>query len=67
LKNWNRFVSDLEANGLLPMQVVTEISFDPGRPYPCPTFKVLGPHDDLHTVWFLRERAAALLDQAASY
>jgi hypothetical protein len=63
LKNWNRLVNDLEATGLLPIQVVTEIAFDTSKSYPCPTFKVQQSHDALPTFWAIREKATALLDQ----
>ena len=64
LKGWTRLITDLEATGLLPIQVVTEIAFDPSKSYPCPTFKVQRTHDSLPTFWALRDRATALLDQA---
>ena len=66
LKNWNQLVNDLEANGLLPIQVVTLIDFDQSKAYPCPTFKVRRSHDELQKFWVIRERATALLDQSAS-
>lgn len=66
LKNWNRLVNDLEATGLLPIQVVTEIAFDASRSYPCPTFRVQRSHDELQMFWAIRDKAAALLDQSAS-
>lgn len=64
LKGWARLITDLEATGLLPIQVVTEIAFDPSKPYPCPIFKVQRTHDSLPAFWALRDRATALLDQA---
>lgn len=63
LKYWNKHVNDLEVAGMLPVQVITEISFDEKVAYPCPTFKVSRPHDNLELFWQLREKAQALLDQ----
>lgn len=65
LKHWARYVSHLDAMGLLPIQAITEISFDPSKPYPCVTFKVQRPHDDLETFWTIRESATELLDETA--
>ena len=66
LKGWARLITDLEATGLLPIQVVTEIAFDPSKAYPCPTFKVQRTHDSLTTFWALRDKATVLLDQTPS-
>jgi hypothetical protein len=62
LKNWNKLVNDLESTGLLPIQIVTEISFDPKVTYPCPVFTPKTTHDNLQTLWTHRERAQAMLD-----
>lgn len=62
LKNWNKLVNDLESTGLLPIQVITEISFDSTKTYPCPVFTPKAAHDNLQTLWEHREKAQGLLD-----
>lgn len=62
LKNWNKLVNDLESTGLLPIQVVTEISFDQSKTYPCPVFRPAATHDNLQALWEHREKAQAILD-----
>lgn len=66
LKHWNNHVSNLAAIGKLPIQVVTQIGFDDGRAYPCPTFDAVAEHEELEHFWALREKAQAMLDQEPS-
>lgn len=63
LKHWNKHVNHLQTAGMLPVQVITEISFDPQAAFPCPTFGVSEAHDNLDLFWSLREKAQAILDQ----
>lgn len=63
LKSWGSLVAGLEAIGMLPIQVVTEIAFDANQSYPTLLFKALQPHDELEKFWQLREKAQILLDQ----
>lgn len=63
LKSWNALVNSLETIGMLPVQVVTEISFDPQAAYPTLQFKADSPHEDLEHFWHMREKAQAMLDQ----
>lgn len=63
IKSYSMLVSDLKANGMIPAQVVTEVSFDPHQTYPTLVFKALQAHDRVEEVWKLRERAQAALDR----
>lgn len=63
IKTWNSFVSKLKQQGILPVQAVTEISFDEHSPYPVLVFKVKEMHDELEKFWGLKERAQEMLMQ----
>jgi hypothetical protein len=65
LKSWAALVNGLETIGLIPMQVLTEISFDPNAAYPTLVFKVGKAIEEgqLETMWALREKAQAMLEQ----
>lgn len=63
LTSWGAHASGLEAMGMLPIQVITQISFDANQSYPTLRFKALGPHDELEKFWALREKAQVMLDQ----
>lgn len=62
LKSWAALVSGLEAVGKLPVQVVTQIAFDPNQAYPTLLFKAADVHDRLEEMWTFREKAQSLLD-----
>lgn len=62
LNSWGKLVRDLQQAGLIPLQVVTAISFDASAAYPQLQFKAMQAHDNLQLFWTLRERATALLD-----
>lgn len=62
LKNFDKYVSRLSAeHGLLPVQVVTEISFDADKSYPLLMFKMLDTHARVNDAWSLREMSQDLL------
>ena len=63
LKSWATLANGLQALGKLPIQVVTEISFDEHAAYPSLVFKPLEAHDRIEDFWQLREKAQTLLDQ----
>lgn len=63
LKSWNALVNNLETMGMLPVQVVTEIAFDPQAAYPTLLFKATEAHEDLEYFWNVREKSQSLLDQ----
>ena len=60
---WSKLVNNLEVRGMVPVQVITEISFDEGQQYPLPVLRVVDTHDNLELFWGLREKAQAMLDQ----
>lgn len=62
IKSWTSAVNKLGSAGLLPIQTVMEISFDPNQAYPSLVFKPLQAHDKLENMWALREKAQAYLD-----
>lgn len=62
LRSWASYVSGLQVRELLPIQVITEVSFDQAAAYPVLQFKALGTHEVLETMWALREKAQAQLD-----
>lgn len=66
LKSWHSVVNNLSSAGMLPIQIITEIAFDPNAPYPTLTFTAKQAHDDIETFWQLRDKAQALLDQPAA-
>lgn len=62
LKHFDAYVSRLSSeHGILPVQVVTEISFDKNQSYPLLNFKFLEKHDQLNLMWAKREAAQELL------
>lgn len=64
IKSWSGLVNALGTRDLLPMQVVTAISFDANQAYPVLLFKPLRPVEDdkLALMWALRQKAQLLLD-----
>lgn len=62
LKNFDKYVSRLRSeHGLLPVQVVTEISFDRDKSYPLLLFRMIDTHARVSEAWSLRERSQDLL------
>lgn len=62
LKNFDKYVARLNnEQGVLPVQVVTEVAFDKDQPYPLLTFKFLERHTRVADAWSLRERSQDLL------
>lgn len=62
LKNFDAYVSRLAADHkVLPVQVITKISFDPDVTYPLLRFELVGPHDNMNLFWSKREQAQELL------
>jgi len=58
LKNWDGYVNTLEKqHGLLPIQVITEISFDQNQTYPTLLFSMAGKHGHLEAVMSLQAQA----------
>ena len=62
LKYFDAYVSRLASeHKLLPVQVITKISFDPNQTYPLLNFEMIKPHDQLALMWGHREKAQDLL------
>ena len=62
LKNFDAYVSRLSAeHGILPVQCITEVSFDADQSYPLLQFKYLDRHTKVNEAWAIRERAQSLL------
>lgn len=62
LKNFDKYVSRLNnEHGVLPVQVVTAISFDPDQSYPLLKFNLIERHTRVADAWSLRERSQDLL------
>jgi hypothetical protein len=62
LKFFDAYVSRLASeHKLLPVQVVTKITFDPDQTYPLLRFELVAPHDQLGLMWGKRDAAQDLL------
>ena len=62
LKHWDKYVSRLNnEHGLLPVQVITSISFDADQSYPLLKFAYLDRHQRVNDAWAMRERSQDLL------
>lgn len=62
LKFFDAYVSRLSSeHAMLPVQVITEISFDKNQSYPLLQFKMLKKHDNLNLFWGKRDSAQDLL------
>jgi hypothetical protein len=62
LKYFDAYVSRLaNEHKLLPVQVVTRITFDPNQTYPLLNFELLGPHAEMNMMWGKREAGQDLL------
>jgi hypothetical protein len=64
LKGFVNYVNALQnVSGLLPLQIVTDIDFEPSVDYPQLTFSAKGPHEHLATAMNLRAAAQGILGQ----
>ena len=61
LKGYVTYMKALKAQGVLPIQVLTDLSFDPQASYPKLVFGNPRPHNLLEIAWPLREKAQKLL------
>lgn len=64
LAGFGNYFNALLVNEMLPINVITDISFDPNQAYPKLMFKEVKQHEDLELAWLLREKAQVLLDNA---
>lgn len=62
LKNFDAYVARLKnEHQILPVQAVTEVSFDSAVSYSLLQFKFVARHDNVQLAWALRERSQDLL------
>lgn len=62
LKHFDAYVSRLSAeHNMLPVQVITKLSFDPDQSYPLLKFEMIGVHDNLQLFWNKRDSSQELL------
>jgi hypothetical protein len=62
LKNFDAYVARLQnEHQLLPVQVITRVTFDQDQTYPLLKFELVGPHDNMNLFWSKRETAQDLL------
>lgn len=62
LKHFDAYVSRLQSeHQMLPVQVITRITFDPDQSYPLLQFELVGPHDNMNLFWGKREASQDLL------
>jgi hypothetical protein len=63
IRPWSGYVNSLLVNELMPINMITEISFDANAAYPTLLFKAVRPvGDKLEHAWRIREAAQAMLD-----
>jgi len=48
-------------HGILPVQAITKISFDPDQSYPSLCFEFMGKHDNMNLFWAKKVQAQDLL------
>ena len=62
LKFFDAYVSRLASeHKVLPVQVITRITFDPDKTYPLLQFENIGPHDNLNLFWAKRDAGQSVL------
>ena len=62
LKNFDKYVSRLNnEHGVLPVQVITAVSFDADQSYPLLKFAFVERHARVNAAWSLRDRSQDLL------
>lgn len=64
LKSWNKYIDRLKKEfAMAPLQVVTEVKFDPNQSYPSLQFDYLDQHADVALALRLKNRYADMLDR----
>ena len=63
LKYFDKYVNTLADTGTHPIEVVTEISFEPSESYPSLRFSVDTKHDNLEVMWALKQAGQEILFQ----
>jgi hypothetical protein len=62
IRPWSSYVNTLLVNDLMPINMISEITFDANAAYPTLLFKAIKTVDDLEMAWLIREKAQAMLD-----
>ena len=57
LKSFGAYMDACNKNGILPIGLVTEITFDPSASFPTCRLKAVGQNEKMEEHWNLRERA----------
>ena len=63
LKYFDKYVNSLADTGTHPIEVVTEISFEPSEAYPSLRFEVTEKHDNVEMMWALKNAGNEILFQ----
>lgn len=63
IQGWSKYVRELSAMSVDPVQAVTSISFKPGLAYPCLQFKHIGGNERLSDIGPFMPQADALLSE----
>jgi hypothetical protein len=61
LKSFGAYMDACNKNTVLPINLVTEITFDPSASFPTCRLKAVGENEKMETHWKLRERAQNML------
>lgn len=62
LKHFDAYISRLSnEHQMLPVQVITRMTFDQDQTYPLLKFELAGPHDNMNLFWRKREQAQEML------
>jgi hypothetical protein len=63
LKHFDKYVNTLADLEQHPIEMLTEISFEPSEAYPSLRFKPIKKHDDIALMWQLKEKGQEILFQ----
>jgi hypothetical protein len=63
LKHFDKYVNTLADLEQHPIEMLTEISFEPSEAYPSLRFKPVKKHDDIALMWQLKEKGQEILFQ----
>jgi len=63
LKHFDKYVNTLGDVGTHPIEVITKISFEASEAFPTLRFEIDTKHDNLNTMWQLKERGQEILLQ----
>jgi hypothetical protein len=67
LKHFDKYVNTLSDNGKHPIEVVTEIAFEPSEAYPSLRFKPVDTHSKVELMWSLKQKGQEILMQEPQF